>query len=199
MKTFPQIFYGILKSAVVLRTKDQFYETMWNVNLMQQGNFIDIFLARHALGTYAAAWVPRSGSQDHHPSKNSVQKTICCNSTSNVHDDVRMYPKHAQLRIYQQNYLVESSWRSRLFHEEDARSNNPSVLCFPKTEAHIKTLNAYQQEIHSADNIVSIYRCQLAHLLHLGTTGTWVCRTSWRRNNANKHCLGSQVCTQLYS
>jgi hypothetical protein len=25
----------------------------------------------------------RSGSQDHHPSKNSVQKTICCNSTSN--------------------------------------------------------------------------------------------------------------------
>ena len=37
---------------------------------------------------------PRSGSQDHHPSKNSVQKTICCNSTSNAHDDGRMYPKH---------------------------------------------------------------------------------------------------------
>jgi len=29
----------------------------------------------------------RSGSQDHHPSKNSVQKTICCNSTSNAPDD----------------------------------------------------------------------------------------------------------------
>jgi len=32
----------------------------------------------------------RSGSQDHHPSKNSVQKTICCNSTSNAPDDGRM-------------------------------------------------------------------------------------------------------------
>jgi len=43
----------------------------------------------------------RSGSQDHHPSKNSVQKTTCCNSTSNVSDDVRMYPKHVELRILQ--------------------------------------------------------------------------------------------------
>jgi len=29
------------------------YEIMWNANLLQQGNFIDIFLARHVLGTYA--------------------------------------------------------------------------------------------------------------------------------------------------
>ena len=29
----------------------------------------------------------RSGCRDHHPSKNSVQKTMCCNSTSNVPDD----------------------------------------------------------------------------------------------------------------
>jgi len=43
----------------------------------------------------------RSGSQDHHPSKNSVQKTICCNSTSNGSDDGRMYPKHVELRIHQ--------------------------------------------------------------------------------------------------
>jgi len=27
--------------------------TKWNANLMQQGNFIDIFLARHVSGTYA--------------------------------------------------------------------------------------------------------------------------------------------------
>jgi len=40
-------------------------------------------------------------SQDHHPSTNSVQKTICCNSTSNAPDDGRMYPKHVELRIYQ--------------------------------------------------------------------------------------------------
>jgi len=42
-----------------------------------------------------------SGSQDHHPSKNSVQKTICCNSSSNAPDDGRMYPKHVELRIHQ--------------------------------------------------------------------------------------------------
>ena len=37
----------------------------------------------------------------HHPPKNSVQKTICCNSTSNAPDDGRMYPKHVELRIHQ--------------------------------------------------------------------------------------------------
>jgi len=37
----------------------------------------------------------------HHPSKNSVQKTICCNLTSNAPDDGRLYPKHAELRIHQ--------------------------------------------------------------------------------------------------
>ena len=42
----------------------------------------------------------RSGSQDHHPSKNSVQKTIRCNSISNAPDDGRMYPKHVELRIH---------------------------------------------------------------------------------------------------
>ena len=42
-----------------------------------------------------------SGSQDHHPSTNSVQKTVCCNSTSNAPDDLRMYPKHVELRIHQ--------------------------------------------------------------------------------------------------
>jgi len=38
-----------------------------------------------------------SDSQDHHPSKDSVQKTICCNSTSNAPDDGHMYPKHVEL------------------------------------------------------------------------------------------------------
>ena len=43
----------------------------------------------------------RSGSQDHHPSKNSVQKPIFYNSTSNTPDDGHIYPKHVELRIYQ--------------------------------------------------------------------------------------------------
>ena len=29
------------------------HEIKWNINLMQQGNFIDVFLAWHVLGTYA--------------------------------------------------------------------------------------------------------------------------------------------------
>ena len=40
----------------------------------------------------------RSGSQDHHSSKNSVQKTIFCNSTSNAPDDGRMSPKHGRAK-----------------------------------------------------------------------------------------------------
>jgi len=73
----------------------------------------------------------RSGSQDHHPPKNSVQKIVCCKSTSHAPDDGRMNPKHLELRIHQQNYLVASSWHFTLFHEEDARPNNPqsSLLC----------------------------------------------------------------------
>ena len=118
------------------------HEIIWNANLMQQSNFIDVFLARHVSGTYAhhqehwmlscSIWfsapsfwiggglesrcvgrvsgadgvVPhrthdlRSDFQHHHPTKNSVQKTICCNSTSNAPDDGRMYPKHVELRIH---------------------------------------------------------------------------------------------------
>ena len=40
-----------------------------------------------------------SGSQDHHPSQNTVQKTTYYNSASNAPDDGRMYPKHVELRI----------------------------------------------------------------------------------------------------
>jgi len=42
-----------------------------------------------------------SGSQDHHPSTNSVQKTICCNLTSSAPDDGRMCPKHVELKKLQ--------------------------------------------------------------------------------------------------
>ena len=68
-----------------------------------------------------------SGCQDDHLSKNSVQKSICCNSTSNAPDDRHMYLKHVELKIHQYNYLVAPSWHFKLFHEEDAQSNNPQV------------------------------------------------------------------------
>ena len=41
-----------------------------------------------------------NGAVHHHSSKNSVQKTICCNSTPNIPDDGRMYPKQVELRIH---------------------------------------------------------------------------------------------------
>jgi len=40
----------------------------------------------------------RSGSQDHHPSTDWVQKTLCCNLTSSAPDDGRMRPKHVELK-----------------------------------------------------------------------------------------------------
>jgi len=45
--------------------------------------------------------IAHSGSQDQHPSQNSVQKTICYNSTSNAPDDGHIYPKHVELRIHE--------------------------------------------------------------------------------------------------
>ena len=48
----------------------------------------------------------RSGSQDHHPSKNSVQKTIHCNLTSSVPDGGRMRQKHVELKKLQQITLL---------------------------------------------------------------------------------------------
>ena len=110
------------KLSILSSLKELVQSTIRNANLMQQGNFINVFLARHVSGTYAhhqenqtlscsiwfsapSFWMGgglesrcvgrvcgadgavqhqhrthelRSGSPDHHPSKNSVQKTICC-------------------------------------------------------------------------------------------------------------------------
>jgi len=73
-------------------------------------------------GVYGA-----DGAVHHHSSKNSVQKTICCNSKSNARDDGRMYSKHVELRIHQYNYLVASILHFTVFYEEDARSDNSQI------------------------------------------------------------------------
>jgi len=52
-------------------------------------------------GADGAIRTVHNGSQDHHLSKKSVQKTVCCNSTSNAPDGGRMYPKYVKLRIHQ--------------------------------------------------------------------------------------------------
>ena len=67
----------------------------------------------------------RRGSQDHHPSKMSVQKTMYCNSTSDAPDDGRMYPKHDRAK----NTSIKLPCCIKLaFHEEDTWPNNPQVL-----------------------------------------------------------------------
>ena len=72
----------------------------------------------------------RSGSQDHHPSKYSVQKTICCNSISNAPDDGRMYPKHIELKILTHSMVQSPSWKANWFaasQEIPRISRNPKV------------------------------------------------------------------------
>ena len=62
MKEPSASIFSFLRTLFVLNAKQSFYfsrgnkvinEKMWNANLMQQVNFIDIFLARHVLGIYA--------------------------------------------------------------------------------------------------------------------------------------------------
>jgi len=62
----------------------------------------------------------RSGSQDHHPSKISVQKTICYNSTSNAPDDGYMYQKSCQAKNTSIKLPRCIKLAFTLFHEEDA-------------------------------------------------------------------------------
>jgi len=80
----------------------------------------------------------RKGSQDHQPSKNSVQKTISCNSTSNALVDGRIYPKHVELRIHQYKYLVVSSWHFTLFHSTSKHNINYCNLYSFIREIHTK-------------------------------------------------------------
>jgi len=72
----------------------------------------------------------RSSSQDHHPSKNSVQKTICCNSTPNALDDGRWCPKHVELRILTYSMMQSPSWEANWFaasQEIPRISRNPKI------------------------------------------------------------------------
>jgi len=106
---------------------------------MQQGDFINVFLARHVpsfwmgggleshrigrvCGVDSAAPHTRPTQQLSRlpPIQKLVQKTICCNSTSNAPDDGRMCPKQVELRIHSLNHLVASSWHFKLFHRINA-------------------------------------------------------------------------------
>jgi len=75
---------------------------------------------------------PRSGSLDHHPSTNSVQKTLCCTSTSTAPDDRRMYPKH-----------VEPCGTIRTVHTTYAAALKTTTFQKLGAENHMLQLNIY--------------------------------------------------------
>jgi len=56
-----------------------------------------------------------SGSQDHHPSTNSVQKSVSCNLTSSAPGDGLMRPKHVELKKLQQITLLHQAVISLYF------------------------------------------------------------------------------------
>jgi len=52
----------------------------------------------------------RSGSQDQHPSKNSVQKTICCNSASNTKISMRKKCRSITLPCWHSSLILPSTF-----------------------------------------------------------------------------------------
>jgi len=78
---------------------------------MQQGSFIDIFLARHVSGTYAheshgtpsAPYTQPTQRLSRPPPihKLGAENHMLQLKTSNASCDGRMYPKRVELRIYQ--------------------------------------------------------------------------------------------------
>jgi len=78
---------------------------------------------------------PHSGSQDHHPSTNWVQKSICCNLTFSAPDEWAYASETCRPKETSINYIVSSSCHFNLFHDEDAESKNPQTI-----NLHLPTL-----------------------------------------------------------
>jgi len=83
------------------------------IGILQQAMLVPLWT--HVLSAYILKYIYimnvythdlRSGSQDHHPSTNWVQKTICCKLTSSAPDDGRMRPKLVELRKLQWSTLL---------------------------------------------------------------------------------------------
>ena len=53
MLTDDSSLYGCHPVVLITKQTTLIHVIMWNVNLMQQGNFIDVFLSRRVSGTYA--------------------------------------------------------------------------------------------------------------------------------------------------
>ena len=118
------------------------------------------WVAAYGLLHRVFGWVAVLSSQDRHPSKNSMQKTICCNSTSDAPDDGRMYPKHVELRIHQYNYLVPSSWHLTIFHGEILLSRTGHWLQYGACALHA----GYPRQQTHSEYVMSI-AFPLQHLL----------------------------------
>jgi len=95
----------------------------------------------------------RSGSQDHHPSTDWVlQLNIWCSWWW------AYVPETCRAKETSINYIVPSSWHFTLFHDEDARSNNPQKifwLQFLDDTMHIgKGFLAFQRNLYPPSSAV---------------------------------------------
>ena len=102
----------------------------------------------------------RGESQDHHPSTNSVQKTICCNLTSNAPADGRMRPKHVELKKLQYITLlhrvgISHDFRWRYVGGVEVRISQlhrrPTVKV---TRQSVTLVRANDQRLFSADLVL---------------------------------------------
>jgi len=68
---------------------------MWNASLMQQGNFIDIFLAQHVSGTYVhvrCGWCRATGS---HSTIRAAHTTYAAARNTTTRPKIRCTKPHA--------------------------------------------------------------------------------------------------------
>jgi len=104
-----------------------------------------------------------SSSQDHHPSKNSVQKTICCNSTSNAPDEWAYVPETCRGK---NTSIKLPSCIKLVFHFISLQ------MLVTEVTKSITTRKLPNTVISSCNNLYRVTRKTPAHITVLYTTTT---------------------------
>ena len=119
------------------------HEIIWNANLTQQGNFITVFLARHISGTYAhhqehwifsrmASSAPYTRPTQRLSRPPPIQKLGAENHMLQLNIQCSWWWAYVPETCRAKNTVIKLpcciKLAFQLFHEEDARSNNPQVV-----------------------------------------------------------------------
>jgi len=119
--------------------KFQYCEIMWNANLMQQGNFIHVFLALHVSAAYATSSGALDAELQHMVfctefvggwwSWEPLRKLcVWCGRTIHTTYAAAYAPETCRAKNTSIKLPCCIKLAFTLFHEEDARSNNPHVF-----------------------------------------------------------------------